>query len=327
MMLLKKILTQRSFQPNLSMQIVYEWEDVLASIFHVPVCSDFHSNCLLFRVLRRLFPFVARLTKPTEGAFVFEMFASRDVGNNKSNIVPCVIDFFLRDDSSIRRFYKDYSKNPIVLVSSCEAYEFLRSQKCPLPICHWALSVPDSSIKPINESAKQFDVAVMGRENPVLSSFLDRYLTSHPTTTVIRRVRTDRGWCYRSNVDDLVYPADTREQYLDVMRMARVGLYATPGMDGAKDTANGYNQVTPRFLEFIASGCRVVARYTDNPDTRYFDVTSFAPNIKTYEQFERAMLYAIAIPIPEEKRLSYLKRHATSTRARELQEILAHAKC
>ena len=57
-------------------------------------------------------------------------------GNNKKNIIPCMIDFYCREKSELQLFYKRYNKCPLVLISSKEAYDFLVSIKCPLNIKH-----------------------------------------------------------------------------------------------------------------------------------------------------------------------------------------------
>lgn len=73
------------------------------------------------------------------------------------------------------------------------------------------------------------------------------------------------------------------------MRKGKMGLYSTPGIDGDESRTKGYHQVTPRFLELVATGCHIIARYSMNSDTEYYDLKSFSENIETYEQFEMAV--------------------------------------
>ena len=51
----------------------------------------------------------------------------------------------------------------------------------------------------------------------------------------------------------------SRDGYLDSMKKSRIALYATPGIDGGEKRTNGFSQVTPRFLEMVASGCNIIA--------------------------------------------------------------------
>ena len=307
------------------MQIVYEWEDVLSRALGLDLADDFHSSSLPLRALRRLCPAIARSTKSDVASLVFEMSAWRDIGNDKSSIVPCIIDFFIRDERELRRFYRSYRRNPLVLVSSMEAFEFLKERSCPMNIQHWALSIPDKWIPDCPVTGKLYDVAIMGRENPVLMGYLEQYMRKNPRVSCVRRIRTQSGFAYRSDSDGKIYPGASREDYMRVMRMARVGLYATPGMDGAKPAANGFNQVTPRFLEFISSGCSVLARYQENPDTRYYGLSEISPSVETYEQFEHQMEIALSARVDFDMASVYLRRHSTSVRAQELKEILTYA--
>lgn len=101
-----------------------------------------------------------------------------------------------------------------------------------------------------------------------------------------------------------------------------IGLYSTPGMDGCKIEANGYNQVTPRFLEYISCGCHVLARYPDNEDTDWYDLQTMAKRINSYEEFEIAVDEARKNPVDMKLYSDYLAKHYTSVRARELEALL-----
>ena len=81
----------------------------------------------------------------------------------------------------------------------------------------------------------------------------------------------------------------SRDGYLDSMKKSRIALYATPGIDGGEKRTNGFSQVTPRFLEMVASGCNIIARYKTNADTDYYELEKFCQSINTYEEFEKEM--------------------------------------
>ena len=92
---------------------------------------------------------------------------------------------------------------------------------------------------------------------------------------------------------------------------------------GARDGHKNFNHVTPRFLELLAAGCHVLCRYIPNADTVHFELDKFSPSIETYVQFEKRMDEALKTPIDKEKYKNYLKKHYTSVRAKQLEEILA----
>lgn len=119
----------------------------------------------------------------------------------------------------------------------------------------------------------------------------------------------------------------SREKYFKLLQSVRVGLYSTPSVDDDKVTynslkSNGYDQVTPRFLEYLAADCHVIARYPDNADTRFYELSSIAPHVASYKEFEERMDYAITHAIDKFRYRNYLHRHSTSIRANELLGIL-----
>ena len=89
-------------------------------------------------------PWLASFFQTNLPTFAYVMLPiASPYGNNKKNIIPCMIDFFCRDKNELQKFYKRYDKNPVVLISSREAYDYLVSVKCPLNIRHLALSISD----------------------------------------------------------------------------------------------------------------------------------------------------------------------------------------
>ena len=119
-----------------------------------------------------------------------------------------------------------------------------------------------------------------------------------------------------------------RDTYRHFLKSVREGLYSTPSKDGSRQqfkglSGYGYNQVTPRFLEYLAAGCHVLSRYDRNPDTDYYELDSISPNVDTYEDFEARMDFARAHDIDCETYKNYLSKHITSSRVELLRDILA----
>lgn len=190
----------------------------------------------------------------------------------------------------------------MVLISSKEVYDFMKENKINLPIEHWALSISDIyRITPHTHFEKKYDLVMMGRQNPVLQSYYKKYSETHPDFTYVYRVieKNNDGsrdfFYYTSNGKNLG-AVNTREQFIALMRQSRCGLYGTPGIDEdeKKGSTNGFHQVTPRFLEYIASGCHILARYKRNSDTDFYGLDEFCPSIESYEQFENRMDYCPA---------------------------------
>ena len=100
-------------------------------------------------------------------------------------------------------------------------------------------------------------------------------------------------------------------------------VYSTPGIDGGETRTNGFNQITPRFLELIACGCHVIARYPSNPDTDYYEINKFCPNIEDYLQFEKRLDYCLETEVNLDNYRHYLLKHYTSVRCKELQHAIS----
>ena len=330
--MLTKIASRRNFLSASCYDIVYRWEDELARTLGIDVVDDERlANAALnrmghsrfWRMASLLFPKMANRLSSTSGALAFELDVWRDPGFNRPDVIPCIIDFQERSWLHLLCFALSFRKCKVVLVSSKEACEFLKRRGIPLPIRHWALSIPDGLVSADRlRSRKRYDLAMMGRVNPVLSGYVSRYAREHPDFVYVSKVVRDGHVAYESSRGELVGFADAYDDYLRIMEMAKIGVYCTPGMDGSRSDARGFNQVTPRFLEYLSSGCHVVARYADNADVAYYELPSVCPNVESYDQFEREVDQMRRTPVDVERRLKYLARHVTSVRAEELREIV-----
>ena len=321
-MKISKILTNRSISNGKDYGIVNEWEDVFSELLNAPLYFDNwkQRDKTIFWKL----PWLASLFQTNKPTFTYVMLPiASPHGNNKKNIIPCMIDFFCREDDELQQFYKRYNKNPLVLISSKEAYDYLVSVNCPLNIKHLALSISDKyRIDDKTTFEKRYDVVMLGRQNKVLMGFLEQYKEEHPDLTYVYGIKDGRNFIYRDSNGNDIGSLGSREEYMAMMRKSRIGLYATPGMDGERDHTNGFNQVTPRFLEYLVSGCHVIARYPKNSDTDFYEMDKLAVNVDTYEQFEEAMNKARQQDVDMGRYSSYLERHYTSERVRTLQEYL-----
>lgn len=299
-----------------------EWEDVFSELLGVPLYYDNwrrRDNTLFWK-----FPGLASFFQTNKPTFAYVMLPlASPHGNNKKNIIPCMIDFFCRDKDELQRFYKRYDKNPLVLISSKEAYDFLVSVNCPLNIRHLPLSISDKyRIGDNYPFEKCYDVVMLGRQNKVLMSFLEQYRHKHPDLAYVFGIKEGNRFSYRDSFgNDLGY-LESRADYMELMRKARVGLYATPGMDGGREHTNGFNPVTPRFLEYVVSGCHVLARYPSNPDTEYYELDKMSTRIESFGQFEKAMDELRNKEVDVLHYSQYLANHYTSVRVKTLLRYL-----
>ena len=322
MMKISQILTTRSVSGGKDYGIVNEWEDIFSELLNAPLNYDDwkkRDKTIFWKL-----PWLASFFQTNETTFTYVMLPiASPHGNNKKNIIPCMIDFFCREDDELQQFYKRYNKNPLVLISSKEAYDYLVSVNCPLNIKHLALSIPDKyRVTSDTKFAKEYDVVMLGRQNKVLMGFLEQYKEEHPDLAYVYGVKNGNKFSYRDSKGKDIGSLDSREDYMAMMGKSRIGLYATPGMDGGREHTNGFNQVTPRFLEYLVSGCHVIARYPKNSDTDFYEMDKLAVNVDTYEQFEEAMNKARQQEVDMGLYSSYLAKHYTSERVKILQGYL-----
>lgn len=286
-------------------QIVYEWEDVISQEMGG----------------------VKIETEPSKAtSLLIEMSPEKDRRKyNSPNVIPWIVDFFLRDFIKLIAFYVLYCFNKVVIISSKEAYDYLKSHFCPLRIVHVALSLPDKyRITADSKFEKNYDLVLIGRVSPVLKDYALRYASIHEDFKYAYQVREKTNWMIYDQDNHLIGCISNRKDYMDFMTQSRVMLYSTPSMDGEGSTrSHGFNQVTPKFLEYIASGCHVIARYPQNSDVEYYELDRMVlANVKDYEAFEKAMDYARSNDVDMKKYSEYLAKHYTSVRVKELQTIL-----
>ena len=231
-MKIKQILTNRNISNGKDYGIVNEWEDIFSQLLNVPLYYDDWKR--RDKTIFWKFPWLAAYFQTSIPTFAYVMLPNASPhGNNRKNIIPCMIDFYCREKEELQQFYKRYDKCPLVLISSKEAYDFLISIKCPLHIKHLPLSISDKyRINDKTTFNKRYDVVMLGRQNEVLQTFLNEYSERHKDVTYVYGKKEGRGFRYFDQTGVDLGCMSTREDYMNLMRQSRIGLYATPAMDG-----------------------------------------------------------------------------------------------
>lgn len=320
------IITKRKTEKWPSYDLVYEWEDVIKEV--LGLCFTDYKNI----TNKYLLAFYAKCPKWISRLFLtmvnlqFEMCAHDEnldrKAINRYNIIPWIIDCYTSTSEKILRLEHNYSSNATVLISSKEVYDYLIDNDCQLPIHHLALSLPDRyALFPSSSFSKDVDVIVCGRKNPILGEYLKRYYQKHPSITYFHNDYLNGHFLFFNQDGEIVGDSDAREHYWSMIKRAKVALYSTPGTDDDKNT-NGFSQVTPRFLEFLASGVHVIARYQQNSDTEYFELDKMCHQVNSYSEFEESMDWALSHDVDMDMYSDYLAKHYTSVRVKQLCGIL-----
>jgi hypothetical protein len=331
-MKIKGILSERNRFRYRSYQIVYEWEDTFSKSTGIPVVPINGVPSWIVNKFKRIradkLPiYLERLCIVRNYYLYMQMTADiRLQFSNSKRIIPYIIDFWLRDNE-LEAFLSLYQNSKAMLVSSLEAYETLKSKNPKQPLYHLPLSIPDQYIKSerINKPRK-FDFLLAGRVNPLFMNYVKQYATENPDVEYVYQEMKNHQPLYFSNKrGELTEDYLDREKYAELLSDAKFSFYSTPGKDPSKEGANGYNQITPRFLELISSGCIVFGQYADNEEAEFYEMNKFCCQINNYEEFKSLVnYYSIETHINEQKSnyIHYLNRHCTSQSALLLEKII-----
>ncbi len=323
---LNRIISQRRFSPYPSFRIVYEWEDILSQALGVPVRSPGEISNVLHRRFEKngLTGLYHALTPQCSLGLRYIMTATteEECWYNR-NSIPVIIDFWL-EEKDLPAFYKAFRHVPLILVTSREVYELLLSHGCPIPVEHWGLSVPDSYLDRLaRQQEKKYDFCFFGRPNPFFLRLIDEYAAKHPGFEYVLNKGSIDNRSYVTNTGRHICADTGRESYLQMIAATRISCYTTPGIDESKAESRRFNQVTPRVFEMLSNRCHVIGHYPMNPDTQWYDLSSIVPNVDDYQAFEREMDRLLKEPFDVDKASAFLKKHCTSQRAVELQEVLS----
>lgn len=322
---LTHICSQRKFAPYPSFRIVYEWEDILAASLGIGISAPGEiSNIFHRRFEKNGLTGVYHSILPSANLGLrFVMTAeTEDRCWYNRNSIAAIIDFWL-EEKDLQGFYKAYRHVPLMLVSSREVYEFLKENHCPIPLEHWALSIPDSYLENLRRpKEKKYDFCFFGRPNPFFLRLLEEYSRNHPDFEYILNKGGIGNRSYESNKGRFIAQDTGRASYLEMIAATRVSCYTTPGLDEAKAESARFNQVTPRVFELLSNQCHVIGHYPDNPDTDWYSLSSLVPNIDNYEEFEEQMDRLLKTPFDTDACTGFLSPHTTGKRAQDLRDIL-----
>lgn len=318
------IISERNYQHWPSFDLVYEWEDEFLKT--IPGAILYNKKELYIKD-KRVFDYIDNFIGVNPNSvftrnrkcFHFDMSAKiKSNFMNARNHKVCIIDFFLKREQ-LPAFYKAYEHVEKLFVSSREVYEFLMSNNPMREVSHLPLSLPDKyKLISTIEYKKEFDLVLVGRQNPILIKYLKDYERDHPIKYVYRRKVYNGNFPYYTNNGEYIGNIITREDYFSLMRKSKVAFYSTPGIDGGENRTNGFNQVTPRFLEELSCGCNIISRYEDNADTDYFELGNMTKRVSNYESFKNAMDECLSTKPNINKYIEYLNKHYTSVVARQL---------
>ena len=343
-MKISSILTSRTFEKNPSFHLLYEWEDDLSIDLAAPVidAKPFYRKALINRYTKKIVSTLGersfeRLNEIVESPnplrsagksnLVFELYVATEPNfSTSSRAIPILVDFWKHTD--LKLFYHTYRHCKLILVSSLEAFNFLKANSCPLNIAHFPLSLSDRyRLQPEQIYPKLYDILLAGRlnirTNQILRNYLEEFIIKFPEVEYLYQKEIDGEFYYISNKRGAIGKFQSREDYMRLLRASKVSFYSTPGLDGGEKRTGGFNPVTPRYLELLSAQCLLLGRYPKNEETDFYELSNVCPNVESYEEFESTLLgYLNQNTSTFTAHREILEKHYTSCRAQQLLELL-----
>lgn len=324
------IYTERNYKKAPFWDLVHEWEDDLCKYLEVPLIYSNGLIILLNKILHKV-SFLRPLSKvfrinKDKTILYFEMDASYDnpLFNNKT-MVPIIVDFFVKDED-IPKFLHRHANCKAIMISSKQAYDKVISFNPQIPIFHLPLTLSDRYCNNNINYHKKYTLTLFGRQNKdsFFLNMIKRYSEENPDFEYVYQeledMNSEKGYVYKTNKGKIIGQTNTRSEYIKLVQDTKIAIYSTPGFGGRNDT-NGYNQVTPKLLEYIASQCHVILRYPNNSDTQYFELNKLSESVKDYDSFKKMMDIYINSQPNYELYKNYINKHRTSSLIKILNQI------
>ena len=313
------IVSRRKFETWPSWHVVFEWEDIMKETMNLEL------ECIPNNIKRKLKDFLwykfkishkFKLNK-NNWKLIWAMNSKAWGLYNYKNCIPIFLDTPVSSLDAIKRATKHL---PIFFVTCLDFYNMLR-KKGVNNVKYIPLSISDKYItSKIPE--KEYDVLQFGRKNEILHNWMLQYCKEHKEVEYI--YQTEGGsLTYTSTKKGIIGKFDSRDEYMELMKKAKISLVSSPGCDGSRDFGN-IDFITPRFYESAACYCHMIGRYTENEETKIININSICNNVKNYEEFESILKRML----DGEKKIDYevyktfLKKNCTSARCIEIEKLI-----
>ncbi|WP_346238519.1 hypothetical protein ABDK00_008280 [Niabella insulamsoli] len=332
-MKIDNIYSSRKNNTEVYSDLIYEWEDVIAESLNIPIRSTgktFARGMRLFdRICDRagfskILQAINKKIKPNSYTLIYHLYPVKSFGFKVfSDKIPYLIDFDKNVD--IDKFNQVYANCRLILVSSLNAYNMLKAANCPLNLAHLPLGISDKHRLWTQTNNKKYDV-IFVRTNAIMLEYTKKYAFRHPEFNYVIRTWAGnemyRNNVYVSNKDGILGEFSEREDYLRLLRSSKIAIYSTPGCD--EPASKFINHVTPSLFEFVVNGCKIIARYPENEETRDFELSIISPSVNSYEEFEQQISQKIGDRSEQylTQSSAFLQKVYMSKRIQKLKEIL-----
>ena len=316
------IMTERGYEKRSFYQVVWEWEDVLFEEFSkldgVKV-SYKQVKAIKVRALQVILKYIIPrfqmpISRPKdELIFYFPLRVWHCNQYLRKGFIPIFTDVYDYEIDVIHRMTKQL---PFYFVTIMDIYDKLKSKYPACKVQYMPLSVSDKWVG--NMPEKSIDVIQIGRKSKYLHEIMLKYCESHPSVDYMYMdYHTElQTWGYFSTKRGYVGVLETRDQFMEALRSAKVSLVSTPGIETGR--FGNIDFFTPRFFESAASYCWMLGHYTENNEAKYLEINTVCPNIRDYKEFEKYLDLYLSQQIEKDKVEYFLSKNKTSCRARQI---------
>lgn len=310
------ILTERRYEQWPSFHVVYEWEDILAEYFNIPIIE------LKRNIVTRFFN---KFTIHSSFSYDFDnwniaiiMCPERNRRYVGKNIIPIYLD---ANESNIGLLREAVANLPLYFVTSMEIWRKLRDsgdERC----YYIPLSISDKYRSDLILN-KTIDIIQVGRRNSVLHEWALKYCEKHKETNYVYSSGKNLG--YSSTLYGDLEEVVGRQAYIELLKKSKISLVSTPGHDGERHSGMVVDCFTPRFYEGAISWCYLVGRYVHNEEAERLKINMVCDHVETYDEFEDYMTEYINSKwfLKKENYETFIGENVTSKRAEVLKQIMS----
>ena len=295
-----KIYSKRYYLKSHVYDLVYEWEDdmqtqfgyqlITFNIFKIPILI-FAKILLKIKIIDNTNSYFDFIDDIFIRFFTHEKILRLDISprrnsylsNSQKRVVPFIIDY----DKSFDKYFKaKYSKFPLIVVSSLNAFEYLKLHFKQNQMIHFPLTLPSKYKldKKVFFGEKKFDFILPGRPNKEMILFLEKFAKKNDIEYLYYKSINNRT-TYISNKGTIIN-CSNRVEYFNLLMQCKIASYSTQGIDG---NSFSFDHITSKLFEIIYSGCICIGRYKKTEESVFFELDKVVFNISTYEEFEEIM--------------------------------------
>lgn len=326
------ILSARKWNDYFPLQVVYEWEDIIAKELNIAIdtVSQITINKIYEHPLNFQFQKLVRrsflkkyidsslnylLRKFPEQTFLIFLLYPQPIINQyyyNKNCIIILLDCFADTIDKVPDYFKNIQW---LFVTNLEVYNYLQNTSIANKVSYIPLSISDIYYN-IDKPIKTIDVLQMGRQNKVLHDWMLLLTNRHPSIEYVylKEYTNGKTAYYSTTKGWLTQSISTRADFMRFLGSAKVSLLSAPGIDGGEKRTGGYNPVTPRFYESAVNECYMIGRFPDTPDFIYNKVSDVCNRPESYSAFEAKVLQYVREPFNlKDAYKPFIESHLTST--------------